>query len=153
MVKGEGPVNLTPDLTEYDWLVLQETRSVSGVTLDEVWSRIQYHKPKGDFQFKSTVEPSLLRLNSLGLVRSLELEGHPLWLRTPQGDLVFNWRTQLSWPEPGPEPRPGETGNNRPSAAPCDQYRPFHGQPAYCWCGWIRTEHPTEAQQSKEATP
>ena len=143
-------MTLTPTLSDFDWIVLQETRSVQGVTPDEVWNRLQHHNVP---LFKSMVEPALLRLTNLGLVRSLELEGHPLWLRTPQGDLVFNWRTQLSWPEPGPEPRLGETGNNRASTAPCDQYRPFHGQPAYCWCGWIRTEHSAEAQQSKEAPP
>lgn len=143
-------MTLTPDLTDFDWLVLQETRSVSGVRLDELWSRVEYHKYPA---FRTSLEPSLGKLSSLGLLRRLELEGDPLWLRTPHGDLVFNWRTQTSWPDPGPEPRPGETGQNRASDAPCDQYRSFHGAPGYCWCGWIRTEHSTEAQQSKEATP
>lgn len=139
-----------PDLSQFDWLVLQETRSVQGVTPDEVWSRLQHHNVP---VFRSMVEPALHRLGSLGLVHSLELEGHPLWLRAPQGDLACNWRTQLSWPEPGPEPRPEETGNNRASTAPCDQYRPFYGQPGYCWCGWLGGEHTAQAQQPREATP
>lgn len=140
-------MTLTPTLSDFDWLVLQETRAVQGVTPDELWTRLQYHSVP---VVHSMVQPALLKLSSLGLISSLELEGHPLWSRTPQGDLVFNWRTQLSWPDPGPEPRPGETGNQRASAAPCDSYRPFHGQPGYCWCGWFRDEHAAEAQQRKE---
>lgn len=143
-------MTLTPTLSDFDWIVLQETHAVEGVTPEEVWRRVQYHEVPA---FRSMIEPALLRLNSLGLVSSLELEGQPLWMRTPRGHLVFNWRTQLTWPDPGPEPRPGETGNQRASAAPCDRYRPFHGQPGYCWCGWFRDEHSAQAQQSKEATP
>lgn len=140
-------MTLTPTLSDFDWLVLQETRAVEGVTPDEVWRRVQYHEVPA---FRSMIEPSLLRLNHLGLLRSLELEGNPLWLRTPQGDLVYNWRIQLDDPNPGPEPRPGETGNRRASPTPCDQYRPCYAAPAYCWCGWFRAEHAAEAQQRKE---
>lgn len=138
-------MTLTPDLTDFEWLVLQETRSVSGVRLDEAWSRVQYHN-----YFPATrpmLEPALSKLTGLGLLRRLELEGDPLWLRTPQGDLVFNWRTQLDDPNPGPEPRPGETGNGRASPTACDQYRPCYATPAYCWCGWFRAEHSAEAQR------
>lgn len=143
-------MTLTPTLSDFDWIVLQETRAVEGVTPEEVWRRVQYHKIPA---FRSMIEPSLLRLNGLGLVRSLELEGDPLWLRTQQGDLVYNWRIQLDDPNPGPEPRPGETGNRRASPTPCDQYRPCYGAPAYCWCGWFSADHSAEAQQSKEAAP
>lgn len=145
---------LTPNLSDYDWLILQEISStVSGLTLDEVWSRVKHHENLDPgFYSKIIVEPALLNLRTLGLVSSVGLEGSPLWMRTPKGDLVNNWRVQLTWPEVGPEPRSGETGDKRASSSPCDQYRPVHRIPGNCWCGWHRVDH-TASAQAKGAEP
>lgn len=140
-------MTLTPDISDLDWVVLQETHAVEGVTTEEVWTRVQFHNVPA---IRPMIEPALLRLSKLGLIRSLELEGHPLWSRTDQGDLVYNWRTQLTWDDVGPEPRPGETGNKRAASAPCDHYRPCHGLPNTCWCGWYKGDHAPAAHKARE---
>ena len=139
---------LTPSLSDYDWLILGEiSRTVNGLTLDEVWSRVKHHENLDPgFYSKFIVEPALLNLRSLGLASSIQLADDTLWMRTQKGDLVNNWRVQLTWPDVGPEPRPGETGEKRASDNPCDQYRPVHRSPGTCWCGWHRTDHTAEAQ-------
>ncbi len=147
-----------PDLSQFEWAVLGEPCSVNGLTTDELWSLIQQqqtqapaHWPKTN-RTRAMLESALVKLRALDLVRSLSLEGAPLWLRTSEGDLVYNWRKQLGWPDPGPEPRAGETGN-KVAAKPCDQFRPFRSAPGYCWCGWIRSEHAPSAQQSEGIAP
>ncbi|MBV6418483.1 MAG: hypothetical protein CMLOHMNK_03347 [Steroidobacteraceae bacterium] len=147
-----------PDLSQFEWLVLGEPCSVNGLTTDELWSQIQEyqtqapaHWPKTS-QTKAMLDSALAKLGALGLVRSLSLEGAPLWLRTTEGDLTYNWKKQLDWPDPGPEPRAGETGHKK-SAEPCDHFRPFRPAPGYCWCGWFRSEHAPDAQQPKGVNP
>lgn len=147
-----------PDLSQFEWLVLGEPCSVNGLTTDELWSQIREHQTQTPVHWPKTpstrpmLESALAKLKALGLVRSLSLEGAPLWLRTSEGDLACNWNKQLGWPEPRPEPRAGETGN-KIASEPCNQFRAYHPSPGYCWCGWIHSEHAPNAQQSEGIAP
>ncbi len=84
-----------PDLSPFEWVVLGEPCSVNGLTTDELWSQIQEyqaqaptHWPKTS-QTKAMLESALAKLRALGLVRSVSLEGAPLWLRTSEGELTY----------------------------------------------------------------
>lgn len=130
----------TPDLSPLEWLVLGELCSVNGFTTAEIWHSVQESRLAAT---KPGLQASLAKLKAMGLARSLSIETAPLWLRTSEGDLAYNWHQhkQLGWPDP--ELRAGETGNKK-AAQPCDQYRPFRPAPGYCWCGWFRTDHTPE---------
>ena len=131
----------TPSLSSFEWLVLGEPCSVNGFTTAEIWHSLQESKLAPT---RPGLQATLAKLKAIGLARSLSIETAPLWLRTSEGDLAYNWKKQ---PDPGPEPRDGETGN-RKSPQPCDQFRPFRPAPGYCWCGWFRTEHAPESHPS-----
>lgn len=149
MVEAHRSVPPTPDLTPFEWLVLSELCSVNGCTASEIWRSIQESKLAST---RPMLEASLDGLKALGLARSLSIGAAPLWLRTSEGELAYNWKKQLEWPDPGPEPRTGETGSKK-AAQPCDQFRPFRPSPGYCWCGWFRTEHTPEAQSTEGDSP
>lgn len=104
----------------------------------------EHHQP-----ILAQLESHLQKLESLGLVAKTD---DNTWRATWDGHGVANWWQQSNWYDPPhipPQPRPDENGQTS-ATKPCDEYRALYTCPGYCWCGHIRSSHPSEAVRAAE---